>query len=102
MKNRTLAILALTAVVVGFSGWVRAQEVSMAEIKYNKGQSIQPAFEGWMKNPDGSYSLWFGYLNRNYEETPNIPIGPNTAFGTSGEVPGQPTPFLPRRQPWAF
>ena len=50
----------------------------MSEIKFNKGQSVQPAFEGWMKNPDGSYSLWFGYLNRNYQETPDVPIGPTT------------------------
>ena len=74
----------------------------MSEIKFNNGQSLQPAFEGWMKNQDGSYSLWFGYLNRNYEETPDIPIGPNNGFGAGGEDLGQPTHFLPRRQPWVF
>lgn len=89
-------------IFVGFIGMMRGQEVSMSEIKFNKGQSLQPAFEGWMKNPDGSFSLWFGYLNRNYEETPDVPIGPNNGFGAGGEDLGQPTHFLTRRQPWAF
>ena len=89
-------------VFAGLAVTMRGQDVSMAEIKFNKGQSIQPAFEGWMKNPDGSFSLWFGYLNRNYEETPDIPIGSNNGFGAGGEDLGQPTHFLTRRQPWAF
>ena len=101
MKKRALSVLAIL-LLVGLAGLLRGQEVSMSEIKFNKGQSIQPAFEGWMKNPDGSFSLWFGYLNRNYEETPDVPIGPNNGFGAGGEDLGQPTHFLPRRQPWAF
>jgi hypothetical protein len=101
MINRLMPILAL-AFVAALVAVPRGQEMSMSEIKFNKGQSIQPAFEGWMKNPDGSYSLWFGYLNRNYQETPDIPIGPNNGFGAGGEDLGQPTHFLPRRQPWAF
>ena len=94
--------LLVLVVLIGLAGVVRGQEMSMSEIKYNKGQTIQPAFEGWMKNPDGSYSLWFGYLNRNYQETPDIPIGPNNGFGAGGEDLGQPTHFLPRRQSWVF
>jgi hypothetical protein len=95
------AVIALM-VLGGLAVVVRGQDVSMSEIKFSKGQSVQPAFEGWMKNPDGSYSLWFGYLNRNYEETPDVPIGPNNGFGAGGEDLGQPTHFLTRRQPWAF
>ena len=100
----TKSALCFIAVMLcaGIPGPARAQDVSMSEIKFNKGQSLQPAFEGWMKNQDGSYSLWFGYLNRNYEETPDIPIGPNNGFGAGGEDLGQPTHFLPRRQPWVF
>jgi hypothetical protein len=101
MTKRMTSALALL-IFVGFIGMMRGQEVSMSEIKFNKGQSLQPAFEGWMKNPDGSFSLWFGYLNRNYEETPDVPIGPNNGFGAGGEDLGQPTHFLTRRQPWAF
>jgi hypothetical protein len=97
-----IGIVLALVVLAGISAAVRGQEVSMSEIKFTKGQSLQPAFEGWMKNPDGSFSLWFGYLNRNYEETPDIPIGPNNGFGAGGEDLGQPTHFLTRRQPWVF
>src|SRR5690606_10364686 len=37
-------------------------------LTYNRGQSIAPAFEGWKSNDDGTYSLVFGYMNRNWEE----------------------------------
>jgi hypothetical protein len=88
-----LASLALTA---------HAQEVAMSELKFNSGQSVQPAYEGWTRNPDGSRSMWFGYMNRNYEETPDIPIGPGNGFGGGSEDLGQPTHFLPRRQAFVF
>jgi len=79
-----------------------AQEVAMSELKFNAGQSVQPAYEGWTRNPDGSRSMWFGYMNRNWQETPDIPAGVNNGFGTAGEDLGQPTHFLPRRQAFLF
>ena len=30
-----------------------------------RGQTVTPAFEGWYRNHDGTYSLSFGYFNRN-------------------------------------
>ena len=69
-------------------------------VRYARGQSLQPVFEGWEKNPDGSYSMWFGYLNRNYEERLNIPVGPNNGF--NGEDMGQAEVFEPRRSRFAF
>jgi hypothetical protein len=79
-----------------------AQEVAMSELKFNSGQSVQPAYEGWTRNPDGSRSMWFGYMNRNWEETPDVPTGPGNGFGPTGEDLGQPTHFLPRRQAFVF
>ena len=49
-------------------------------VRYARGQSLQPVFEGWEKNADGTFSMWFGYLNRNYEERLNMPVGPNNGF----------------------
>ena len=46
--------------------------------------------------------MWFGYLNRNWEETPDIPAGANNGFGAGSEDLGQPTHFLPRRQAFVF
>jgi hypothetical protein len=61
---------------------------------------VQPVFEGWEKNPDGTYSMWFGYLNRNYEQRLNIPVGANNGF--NGEDMGQTEVFEPRRSRFAF
>ena len=31
----------------------------------SSGQLVYPVFEGWYRNPDGSFSISFGYFNRN-------------------------------------
>lgn len=67
-------------------------------IKYNSGQGIQPVFEGWSRNADGTVNLHFGYLNRNWVETPNIPVGPNNNLQPGGPDRGQPTFFYTRTQ----
>src|SRR5688500_5547828 len=75
-------------------------EIYNNSVRYARGQSIQPVFEGWEKNPDGTFSMWFGYLNRNYEERLNIPVG--AANGFNGEDMGQTEVFEPRRSRFAF
>src|SRR3954469_15634714 len=61
------------------------------------GQSVSPAFEGWYKNADGSFSISFGYYNRNTDEAVEVPVGANN-FVTPGESnQGQPTHFEPGR-----
>ena len=61
------------------------------------GGTATPAFEGWYRNPDGSYSISFGYFNRNASEVLEIPVGPDN-FVSPGEAnQGQPTFFYPRR-----
>jgi len=105
MTKGMIPILALL-LFVGLAGLVRGQqppsEVAMSEVKFNTGQTVQPAFEGWSKNPDGSFAMWFGYLNRNYEEKPDVEVGPNNGFGAGGEDLGQPTHFEVRRQKTIF
>jgi len=95
-----LALLLISGVASG----VNAQVASST--RYLKGQSIQPAYEGWEQNPDGTYSLWFGYLNRNWAEEPNIPVGPDNNIQPGGPDRGQPTFFqtgdAKRRQYFAF
>jgi hypothetical protein len=66
-------------------------------IKYARGQNVVPVFEGWVTNPDGTYSLVFGYWNRNWEEDLVIPVGPDNRIEPAGPDRGQPTYFAPRR-----
>ena len=84
----------------GFPDPAGAQDVYSNSVRYARGQSIQPVFEGWSKNPDGTFAMWFGYLNRNYEERLNIPVGANNGF--NGEDMGQTEVFEPRRSRFAF
>jgi hypothetical protein len=65
---------------------------------HTSGQNVTAAYEGWFKNPDGSYSLLFGYFNRNMQEELDIPIGDNNRMEPGPADQGQPTHFLPRRQ----
>src|SRR5437763_5386121 len=58
---------------------------ALGQIQYATGQNVAPAFEGWEQNADGTYSFFFGYLNRNYEEQVDIPIGPNNAIEPGGD-----------------
>jgi len=61
------------------------------------GQTATPAFEGWYKNPDGTFSLSFGYYNRNTAEVLSIPAGPDNFISPGDANQGQPTFFYPRR-----
>jgi hypothetical protein len=49
-----------------------------------------------------TYSLIFGYMNRNWEEQPNVPVGPHNHFSPGPADRGQPTTFLPRRNRFTF
>jgi hypothetical protein len=69
---------------------------------YSKGQSISPAYEGWTPNEDGSFTLYFGYMNSNWLEEFDVPIGPDNAIEPGGPDQGQPTHFYPRRSPFLF
>lgn len=73
-----------------------------SQVKYDTGQNVQPAFDGWVRNVDGSIDMYFGYLNRNFVEELNIPIGPDNSMEPNGPDRGQPTYFLPRRQRYVF
>ena len=53
--------------------------MKLAPFAYLRGQNVVPVYEGWQRNGDGSFTMMFGYMNRNYEETLNIPVGPGNA-----------------------
>ncbi len=64
---------------------------------FNTGQTIQPFFDGWAHNPDGSFEFHFGYLNRNYVEDLHVPVGPDNYVTPDDPDRGQPTYFYPRQ-----
>jgi hypothetical protein len=69
---------------------------------YSSGQNVWPAYEGWEKNPDGSIDFLFGYMNDNWEEEIDVPVGPENSIQPGGPDQAQPTHFLPRRNRFVF
>ena len=54
---------------------------------YTSGKHVEPAFEGWRPNPDGSFNMMFGYMNENWEETPDVAVGEENFF-SPGDADG--------------
>jgi hypothetical protein len=100
MNRRSVRTFALGTFLVGLA-LVTGREAINAQ-SYSRGQNISPAFEGWERNPDGSFNFLFGYMNRNWEEELNVPIGPDNNLSPGAPDQGQPTHFLPRRNRFVF
>ena len=86
-----------------FSALLLALSISApltAQINYARGQDVSPTYDGWEANADGSYTMHFGYFNRNSQQEFNIPIGPENNI--DGGDRGQPTHFYPDRKWWVF
>jgi len=94
VRFTTLAVL--TSVALAAAPTLARAQTPLAPLSPS-GQTATPAFEGWYKNADGTYSLSFGYYNRNATEVLNIPIGPDNFVSPGNPDQGQPTYFYPRR-----
>ncbi len=73
-----------------------------AQLSYSRGQNVAPGYEGWEQNEDGSFNLLFGYMNRNWLEEVDVPVGPDNMISPGPADQGQPTHFLPRRNRFTF
>lgn len=100
-RRHAIVLVGALALLVGGARLLNAQLVPF-NVKYNSGQNIQPVFEGWSRNPDGSFTMHFGYLNRNYVEELHVPLGPNNQIEPGGPDRGQPTYFYTRVNRYAF
>ena len=94
---RRFAVLLLAAVSISIPDGAEAQRHT-----YTKGQPLYPAYEGWAQNEDGSIDMLFGYMNQNWEQLLDVPIGADNEFSPGLADQGQPTHFLPRRNRFVF
>jgi len=92
-KSGSRILLAAIA-ILAMSQPVRSQ---LVQLRHWSGQGVSPVFEGYDTNPDGSFNMWFGYMNRNYEEEPDIAVGAENGFQPGPADRGQPTHFAIRR-----
>ena len=73
----------------------------LVTLRHATGQGVAPVYEGFDVNADGSFNMWFGYMNRNYEEEFDLAVGADNSFEPGGDR-GQPTHFTPRRHKDVF
>lgn len=103
-KTTCSYVLAVCAVLLFSPGLLRlhAQDFSFPGVEYSRGQDVSPVFNGWERNPDGTFSMWFGYYNRNNQEQVDLPTGPNNNFDLGNGDQGQPTHFYTGSRWWVF
>lgn len=98
LRARGIRAALVLAVVAGLASAAGAQ----TRFTYSRGQSVSPAYEGWWQNEDGTYTMFFGYMNSNWVQELDVPIGPDNSIEPGGPDRGQPTHFYPRRNMFLF
>jgi hypothetical protein len=94
VRARLVALAGLVALAAAAAPSRAQLPVAVAK---SSGQTVTPAFEGWYRNPDGTFSISFGYYNRNAEEVVSVPIGAANRVEPGPPNQGQPTEFQPGR-----
>src|SRR5277367_4823076 len=95
---RSMLVLLFAALLAALTAPLLAAQTAPTGLVHDSGQSVTPSFEGWFANPDGTYSILFGYFSRNLKQELDVPIGPENRIEPGGPDQGQPTHLLPRRR----
>ena len=101
MVSKALRMVVIVGAVAATPLVAQHGAQQLVTVRHATGQGVAPVYEGFDINPDGSYNMWFGYMNRNYEEAVDLAVGPDNAFEPGGDR-GQPTHFVPRRHKDVF
>src|SRR5947209_728434 len=104
LGNRRWCYWIFAGIVLSLVLPLTAQQSAISKemgVRHWSGQGVSPVYEGFDINPDGTYNLWFGYMNENFAEELDIPTGPNNQM-EPGSDRGQPTHFAPRRHKDVF
>jgi hypothetical protein len=91
-----IAAIAVVSVVVLLAAAGVSAQLPLTSLK-SSGQTVSPVYEGWYKNADGTFTMSFGYYNRNTVEVVGIPVGADNFISPGDRNQGQPTEFQPRR-----
>ena len=97
MRNLRLIILGIAvAMMMPGGASLEARQVPLDPVG-SSGRTVTPVFEGWYRNTDGTYNIYFGYYSRNAEQVLEIPMGPDNMMEPAHLDGWQPTQFQPRR-----
>jgi len=101
MKSAASPMAALVMTILAMVSLGAQNASQLVNLRHWSGQAVAPVYEGFDVNPDGSFNMWFGYMNRNYEEEIDVAVGPDNTFEPGGDR-GQPTHFVTRRHKDVF
>lgn len=86
-------------------GWLQPTDATAQQLPLRPpatgGYPIVPVVEGWWDNGDGTFTVSFGYVNRN-EQVLEIPIGEDNSIEPAELSGMQPTTFLTGRHHGVF
>jgi hypothetical protein len=102
MRERLARRLTVAVTLVGILMLAGNGRAQVYQLRHWSGQGVAPVYEGFDVNPDGSFNMWFGYMNRNFEEELDVPSGPDNKFEPGPADRGQPTHFDTRRHKDVF
>ena len=75
-NSRTpLVVLGAVAAIARADAIAQQTASQLVTVRHASGQGVAPVYEGFDVNADGSFNMWFGYMNRNYEEAVDLPVG---------------------------
>ena len=97
-KSRTTRTLRLAPLAL----LLLAPAAGAQSLTFTHGQTVAPAYEGWEVDAAGKKYFLFGYMNRNWQEEVDVPLGPENVITPGPADQGQPTHFLPRRNRLVF
>jgi len=97
-----VSVFVPVTILLGIAAAQNLPQTYIPQTKFARGQNVVPSFDGWIRNADGTFTMVFGYFNRNLEEELVIPPGPDNKLEPGISDQGQPTYFLPRRHAWMF
>jgi hypothetical protein len=100
--SRTSGLPSAVVIALVFAAGPIGPAPAAQSLTYARGQNVAPAYEGWEQDADGVKYFLFGYMNRNWEQELDVPVGPDNSFNIGGADQGQPTHFLPRRNRFVF
>ena len=101
MNRRGIVAGLVLALAFGVAGSLEGQ-FNPVNRQQPRGLGVSPTFEGFFQNPDGTFTLSFGFFNRNTEEILTIPVGPRNFVEPGSIDQGQPTHFSTRRSYGVF
>jgi hypothetical protein len=101
-QERAARRLFVAATLIGVLALAGSAVAQVYQLRHWSGQGVAPVYEGFDINADGSYNMWFGYMNRNFEEQLDVAAGPENKFEPGPPDRGQPTHFDIRRHKDVF